>query len=288
MGEEIRAIQQPQRIEGAVRPILRWAGSKRALLGELVARAPREFDRYVEPFVGSACLFLALRPSRALLGDINRDLMNFYRTFRWRPHEVLATARTWPSTRESYLAIRRRAPDELTAVECAARFLYLNRLAFNGVYRTNRLGGFNVPMGKNGGSFPDMDVASRAARMLRRAQLLAGDFETTLSNVRDGDFVYLDPPYSRSSKGNWGVYGYGSFSGEDLDRFVVALGALDSAGARFLVSYTSSPDLLSATSAYRVSTIAVRTQVGGSARSRSVRRELLISNYSADEEVGRS
>jgi DNA adenine methylase len=280
-------IERSGHVDGAVRPVLRWAGSKRTLLDELVARSPREFTRYVEPFAGSACLFLALRPTVAVLGDSNHELMSFYRTFRWRPYEVLATATGWPTTLESYTAIRSLVPDEMPAVEAAARFLYLNRLAFNGVYRTNRQGRFNVPMGRNGGGFPDRKSVSHVARLLRRAELTATDFEVTVRGVGEGDFVYLDPPYSRSPEGNWGVYGYGSFSGVDLERFVAALDEMNTAGARFLVSYTSSAELLSATSAYGVTSIAVRTQVGGKVKSRSVRRELLISNYPPSEEIGR-
>ncbi len=259
-------------------PILRWAGSKRALLGELSRWAPPSFERYIEPFAGSACLFFALAPTRAILGDLNAELIAFYRQLRRRPRPVAGVLEQLPRDPESYYAIRALQPADLPPDARAARFLYLNRMAFNGVYRTNRHGHFNVPVGRRVGAFPTVERLVRCARMLRGAELVPGDFQQTLSHVAAGDFVYLDPPYSRSSHGNYGVYGYGSFDRREIDRLTRALHEIDRRGATFLLSYAAAPEVLSRLRKYRIGRVAVTAQVGGRRSRRSTRDELLVTN----------
>ncbi len=269
---------QPWEVQAATEPLLRWAGSKRALLHELRSWVPDSFARYIEPFAGSACLFFALAPERAVLGDLNEELIAFYRQTRRRPTPVIERLEEMPRDRTSYYAIRAERPGDLEADMRAARFLYLNRMAFNGVYRTNRQGQFNVPLGKRVGAFPSRERIVSCSRLLRRAKLVAGDFEQTLVDVGPSDFVYLDPPYSRSPEGNHGVYGYGSFDRRELNRLLEALGEIDRCGARFLLSYAAAPEVVSRLDDYRVGTLAVTAQVGGRRSRRSTRDELLVTN----------
>lgn len=258
--------------------LLRWAGSKRAILPALLDRVPPSYCRYIEPFVGSACLFFSLAPPRAVLTDLNTELIRFYRTLRHRPKDVGRALAALPRDANTYYAIRAHDPRQLPAVERAARFLYLNRMAFNGVYRTNRRGQFNVPLGRRVGAFPQPGKITAAGRLLRNATLLAGDFEVALDDVVPGDFVYLDPPYSRSPADNYGVYGYGSFDGRHLDRLLNAVMEIDRRGAHFLLSYTDSQGLADRLSTFRIEHVAVTAQVGGRRERRSTREEVLVSN----------
>lgn len=259
-------------------PILRWAGSKRALLPTLLDQVPLSCGRYIEPFAGSACVFFALAPPRAVVSDLNSDLISFYRRLRRHPLALAGALHNMPRDVDSYYAIRAEDPSTLNRDRRAARFLYLNRMAFNGVYRTNRRGQFNVPLGRRVGAFPTAERIAESAQVLRRARLLAGDFEDALEDVGPGDFVYLDPPYSRSSVGNYGVYGYGSFDGRDLKRLVAAVEEIDRSGAHFLLSYTDTPELIALVARYHIRTVAVSAQVGGLSTRRSTRDELLVSN----------
>lgn len=261
-------------------PLLRWAGSKRGLVGELVARRPPGTWRYVEPFVGSACLFFALAPERAVLGDLNRELIFTYRVLREQPDAVAERVHAWGSDSETYYQVRSQESTTLGDVDAAARFIYLNRLCFNGVYRTNRLGQFNVPYGRRPGAIPGRERFAACARMLRHAELRAGDFESTVAGAGAGDFVYLDPPYSRALSDAYGVYGYGSFDGADLDRLLVCLADLDNRGACVLLSYTQHPRLAELGKQWRIDEVAVSSQVGGVAASRTTRHEVLVANYS--------
>src|SRR5579859_6326272 len=192
-------------------PLLRWAGSKRALLPMLVSCVPAQFGTYIEPFAGSACLFFAIRPRCAVLGDFNAELIATYTAIRRHPRLVARHVATWGSSSEEYYGVRALDPDTMPDIMRAARFVYLNRRCFNGVYRTNRHGQFNVPIGTRIGRMPAEKDFYRCSVALRPASLLSCDFDVTLRSARHGDFAYLDPPYSTSTRPNYGEYGYGAF-----------------------------------------------------------------------------
>jgi DNA adenine methylase len=259
-------------------PLLRWAGSKRQMLPSLMAHTPARFRRYVEPFAGSACLFFALRPSAAVLADINLDLMQAYVQVRRHPRQVWRQARKWRVNEQTYYRIRRTRTCDLNAIERAARFIYLNRYCFNGVYRTNRAGQFNVPRGVRTGPIPDEAQFYRCSVALRTADLRCGDFEECISDVGEGDFVYLDPPYVSSSRRRYGEYGYDCFALPDVSRLVNVLRNIDRRKAVFLLSYTPSRPLIRECRAWDIHYLAVRRHVAGFADHRGRVREILVSN----------
>jgi DNA adenine methylase len=161
-------------------------------------------------------------------------------------------------------------------IERAARFVYLNRHCFNGVYRTNKEGQFNVPLGTKAGIIPDKDHFRQFARALRNVQLLACDFERTVTKASSGDFVYLDPPYSRPNIRYRGEYGYGSFSANDLHRLASAVLAADKRGAAVLLSYNST--IAPLLPAWYSIHLPVRRSVAGFNHQRALVMEVLISN----------
>jgi len=262
---------------GSQRPIFRWAGSKRKLLAKLRQFVP-PFVRYVEPFAGSACLFFDLLPSSALLGDVNRELIETYSAVRSWPQKVARLVGAMPISATFYYALRAEDPAAMSMAERAARFVYLNRFCFNGVYRTNRLGKFNVPRGVRTGSLPTSADFKAWSKLLNRATLISGDFEDCLSRVRSGDFVYLDPPYAEEGSRDRGEYGYPRFQQSDFHRVCKALTGLDQIGAKFLLSYRYSKEIRGALSGWHVRTVLVRRHVAGFIDHRSFVRELLASN----------
>src|SRR6266446_5529387 len=170
--------------------ILRWAGSKKKLLSTLRGYIPEQFGRYFEPFVGSGALFFSLSPSDAVLGDLNGELIEALDVLSNNPVKLHRLVSTFPRTKRSYYRVRRSIPTNRLAR--AVRFMYLNRLCFNGLYRTNKENIFNVPCGYGAGEFPSLRSFRDAATRLRKATLLADDFEITLGLVEKNDFVYLD------------------------------------------------------------------------------------------------
>ena len=260
-------------------PIFRWAGSKRKLLPELVSRVPAHYSRYLEPFAGSACLFFALRPAKAILGDCNTDLIAAYSSIRIHPWLVHDAASKWPVSPEFYYKMRDTVGKSAGPIFDAARFAYLNRYCFNGVFRTNKAGRFNVPMGTGSGDFPSARFFYRCAVALRNAQLRVADFAECLEDVKKNDFVYLDPPYAKERGRFRGEYGYGAFSAGDITRLLDCVSRLDRRGAKFLLSYSYCREIRPALENWNHRSVLVRRHVAGFSKDRGRVREVLIANY---------
>jgi DNA adenine methylase len=262
----------------ALPPLLRWAGSKRKLLPRLLSHIPETFERYVEPFSGSACLFFALRPRTALIADLNAHLIETYRIVREHPIKTARALAKLSSGPNEYYQIRGQSHESLSEIDKAARFIYLNRHCFNGVYRTNKCGQFNVPLGTRLGVIPNETQFNRCARALRCAELVSGDFQSVLTKVAKSDFVYLDPPYAKKNSRMRGEYGYNSFAVCDLSRLRAALEEIDRIGATFLLSYANCSEIAEIQSLWFSDNISVKRQVSGFAKHREVVSEVLISN----------
>jgi DNA adenine methylase len=259
------------------RSFLRWAGSKRQLLATLVPQAGTEWTRYVEPFAGSACLFFALQPDRALLGDINPDLILTYRQVKKAPAAVSAELGKWRKNRTTYLRLRAETPEHGTPARRAARFIYLNRCCFNGIYRTNRQGRFNVPYGGDrSGDLPDESLLRACARSLRRARLCPGDFSKVLAQVIPGDFVYMDPPFSIRSRRMFKEYDATMFGEDKLLQLRSWMDNFTERGIRWVVSYAMSDEAEFLRDGYRWSEVAVRRQIAGFSGNRKASSECLI------------
>lgn len=203
---------------------LKWAGGKRWLVPELERHLPQTFNRYVEPFLGGGAVFFALRPEKATLSDINGDLIELYEVVRDSPEELQAQLLVHEQKHEKnyYYLIRSDVPP--TKIERAARTLYLNRTCFNGLYRVNKKGEFNVPIGtKTTVVFPNEDFGAYSAA-LSTANLLVDDFENVIDGADSGDLVYVDPPYTVAHNMN-GFLKYNDhiFSWADQERLKSAI-----------------------------------------------------------------
>jgi DNA adenine methylase len=202
-----------------------------------------------------------------------------YRNIRFDVDRVLECLRRLPTGKRSYYRIRAVSPRSLTEPERAARFIYLNKYCFNGLYRTNLDGVFNVPFGDTKGRDSIDELAIRnAARVLHNIHLIAGDFQRTLSLARPGDFVYLDPPYSVSHRRSFAEYQPAVFDDSELRRLNDSLEDLDSRNISFLVSYAESAEARILTSRWRWRTVSIRRSIAGFASHRSSINEILASN----------
>jgi DNA adenine methylase len=221
-------------------PILRWAGSKRKLVPKIISLFPSEFGRYIEPFAGSACVFTALQPKKAILSDINAELIRTYRTLAESPEAVAAEIQTWNMRKTTYYSLRAIDPAGMTDISSAARFIYLNRRCFNGVFRLNKQGQFNVPIGRRTGPMPTSEQLARFGELLSRADLRTCDFEKSVDRAKKGDLVYVDPPYTRPGTRFRGEYGWNAFQSEDESRLLNALRRATARGATVILSYRGS------------------------------------------------
>lgn len=226
-------------------PFLKWAGGKRWLIrSHKSAFDLSGIKRYVEPFVGSGAVFFGLAPKKAILNDANADLIGTYRAIRsdWAgvaralaKHQKLHGA-------DYYYEVRASSPR--TPASCAARFIYLNRTCFNGLFRVNRLGKFNVPIGTKSSVVLESDDFEAIALRLVDVELTTGDFEKVVDDCRKGDLVYADPPYTVKHNNNGFIkYNERLFSWADQERLKCALERAVARGARVLVSNADHPSI---------------------------------------------
>jgi DNA adenine methylase len=258
---------------------LRWAGSKKALLPILRTFWPGPNARYVEPFCGSARLYFDIAPTHAVLGDINEELISTYRALSTDFGRVIECLRRLRRGKRSYYRLRELDPSKLARSERAARFLFLNRFCFNGIYRTNEAGKFNVPYGnpKSALSF-NFDLLRDAAGLLRSATLINDDFEAVLESADAGDFVYLDPPYAVAKRRVFAEYHPSSFCDRDLERLSTALERLDRRGVTFVLSYADSKEGRAVGDQWYRRRVRSRRNVAGFVGDRKFAYEILASN----------
>lgn len=223
---------------GRLRPFIRWPGGKRWL----VSRYPGLISTpvhgtYYEPFLGSAVIFASIQPQRAVLGDLNPELIATFAAVRDDPEAVKVLLEEHHSrhSKKHYYSVRSAVPG--SGAEVAARFLYLNRTCFNGIYRVNRKGQFNVPIGSRGNVHRSEDDFTAWSAALQQCELVIGDFESVIQKTSKGDLIYADPPYTvRHNLNAFRKYNESLFSWEDQERLARVLTEATLRGARVIVS----------------------------------------------------
>lgn len=208
-------------------PFLKWAGGKRWFVSNHADLLPSEYGTYVEPFLGAGAVYFHLKPTRALLGDVNRDLVETYRAIKdhWQALESSLRYRQRRHRKDPdayYYWLRAKVPSEL--VQRASRLIYLNRTCFNGIYRVNRRGEFNVPRGSKDKVVIETDDFESMSKVLAGAELIAGDFEALIDRADSDDLVFCDPPYTvRHNYNGFRKYNEVLFSWADQERLARAL-----------------------------------------------------------------
>ena len=261
-------------------PFLKWVGGKTSLLHELLKHVPSRLRRYHEPFVGGGALFFAVAPARAILSDSNAELVHCYRQVRDDASGVLDVLARHVYERSHYLMVRALDPKGLPPAERAARFIYLNKTCFNGLWRVNRAGRFNVPIGgyKNP-RFCDPTTLLRASAALRGVQVLHAGFEQALQRTSPGDFVYLDPPYDPvSPTASFASYTAGGFTWEDQKRLAHACIVLNRRGVRFLLSNSATDRVRELYSGFEQRIVRAPRFINSKAGGRGHVDELLVFN----------
>jgi len=218
-------------------PFLKWPGGKRWLVRQLDGLFPSAYERYLEPFLGGGAVFFHLSPRRAVLSDSNKELINVYRCLKSHVEEIEEQL-AYLQKRHSetlYYQIRKMEPTDV--VKRAVRFLYLNRTCFNGIYRVNLKGKFNVPMGSKDLVEYPKDYLKEIAAILRYASVRESDFEKTIDAATSGDFIYIDPPYTvMHNNNNFVKYNSNLFSWDDQVRLADAIKRATNRGATIMLS----------------------------------------------------
>lgn len=190
-----QAVRKAESVQ--TKPILKWAGGKTQMLGELLPKIPTSYGRYIEPFFGGGAMFFSLQPENAVISDSNPELINMYQEVADHVEDVIRCLKRYENTSEMFYAVRSQEWTTLPKAEAAARTIFLNKTCFNGLYRVNKQGQFNVPYGKyKNPKICDKDGLRAASAILKKADILCGDYLLILEHyAQSGDFVFLDPPY---------------------------------------------------------------------------------------------
>lgn len=258
---------------------LKWSGSKQGLLRELTSRTPTGFEHYFEPMMGSAALFLSLRPRHATLGDENSDLVECFRIVRDRVGDLLEALQEHRNTEEHFYRVRALRSEDLSPIVRAARLIFLNKTCFNGLYRHNRHGHFNVPYGRiSNANFRDEETLRRVSGALQGVSLVCGDFTDLLDRAGDRDFVYLDPPYL--AKPHFAMRYSGKVFGEDAHRRLARVSRdLDGRGCKVMISNGDDPLVRELFHGWNIEVLETRRQMNPNAARRAGFHELVIRNY---------
>lgn len=271
-------------------PVVKWAGGKRQLLDTILARAPRRYRHYFEPFFGGGAVFFGLQPARVTLNDINTALMSLYRRIQRDPEGVISAVGELDAgipadkalAKEYFYALRGRynglIARENYGLESDALMLFLNKHCFNGLYRVNSKGQFNVPFnGSLRGSFDEGNIRA-VSQALQGATLLNTDFEQACAEATEGDFVFLDSPYAPLKTGTFQDYTKEGFSLGDHERLAALFRELHKRSCFVMLTNHDTPLIRELYEGYHLEVVSVRRAINSDATKRSG-TEVIITNF---------
>lgn len=246
------------------KPILKWAGGKTQMLGELMPRVPKTYGRYIEPFFGGGALFFSLKPENAIIADSNPELINMYLQVAHHVDDVIECLQKYENTSEMFYEVRSLDWQTLPKAEAAARTIYLNKTCFNGLYRVNRSGQFNTPFGKyKNPKICDIEALRLASEALRKAEILCGDYILVLEHyAQSGDFVFLDPPYLPiSENSDFKRYTKEQFYEDDHVELAKMIGTLHERGCYVILTNSNHPLVHQLYEQYKIEVIQTKRHI---------------------------
>jgi DNA adenine methylase len=271
-------VEQERLVVKCAKPILKWPGGKRFLAPELRRMVPGDYRRYIEPFFGGGAMFFSLAPRHALVGDVNSLLIDCYEAIKTDHGSVYSALRRLKNSKRNYYKVRSSKPRSMATN--AARLIYLMTLSFNGIYRVNKQGQFNVPYGfRSNRKLPNLKSLSQTADALRAVKAFhRGDFADLTKVAKEKDLIYLDPPYHLSSPHGFRGYNGSHFSMLDHERLAAEARRLSKLGAYVFISSSSENAVEDLYKGFRLKRIRRRLIVGAATKSRKIVEELLFSN----------
>ena len=274
-------------------PILKWVGGKRQLLNVIRPLIPKKITTYVEPFVGGGAVVFDLQPSKAIINDYNSDLINVYNVVKHNPQELLSLLEEHDKKNDEEYYYNIRSLDrsheynKMSEVEKAARIIYLNKTCYNGLFRVNQAGQFNSPYGR----YKNPNIVNKPAIMAMSKyfqendiKILKGSYENALKGLKEGSFVYFDPPYMPiSSSASFTGYTENGFLKKEQEGLKLECDKLNMKGIKFLLSNSDHPYIRELYKNYNIVTIQARRSINSNGNRRGEINEVLIKNYGNDE-----
>ena len=261
------------------RPFLKWAGGKKQLLRAIASRFPQQFGCYHEPFLGGGAVFFGLEPCSAVISDINEELIATYKAVRDNVQAVIGALERHRATSEHYYRVRARETTDMTIAERAARMIFLNRTCFNGLYRVNRKGNFNVPFGRHTNlRLYDRSNLLQVAQVLRHVDIRHESVFSLKGRVRRGDLVYFDPPYDPvSPTSSFTSYTTAGFGRDEQVRLASLFAHLADHGVHVVLSNSDTPFIRRLYTGFRIDRVMVRRAINNRGDKRGAVGEVLVS-----------
>ena len=272
-----------------IAPFIKWAGGKRQLLTQIRERMPESFNNYYEPFVGGGAVIFDLRPTSAVINDINKALINAYKQICNASNEFLKKLNEldeamWEDGKEYYYSLREHYNDKLMKeefdVELAALFVFINKHCFNGLYRLNKKGLFNVPYNNSRSFSCDVATIRSISEYLKNVTILDGDFQDACQNAKKGDFLFIDSPYAPLNSTSFESYTKDGFGIESHKILADLYDELTSRGCYCMLTNhnTELINELYGDKGYRIDVVSVKRMINSDATNR-VGEEVIICNY---------
>lgn len=271
-----------------IAPVLKWAGGKRQLLDTLIPLVPKDYSIYCEPFVGGGALFFALQPQSACINDVNHELIRVYTVIKNDVDVLIEQLKQFQNNKDQFYEIRSwdRNKDKythLSDIEKAARIIYLNKTCFNGLFRVNASGEFNVPFGNYANpNIVNEPVLRAISFYFNNSEIVfnAVDYAEILKNLPDNAFVYLDPPYDPVSvTANFTGYTKDGFSRDEQIKLRKCCDELNERGIKFMLSNSATDFICDQYSKYNIEIISAKRLVGADASKRGRIQEVIVRNY---------
>ncbi|MBS4913229.1 MAG: Dam family site-specific DNA-(adenine-N6)-methyltransferase [Veillonella sp.] len=270
-------------------PFVKWAGGKRQLLDKILERLPHSYNSYYEPFIGGGAVLFELQPQKAIINDINKALINTYRIIESSPNEFIQSVQKLDSNiledgKEYYYALRDHYNDKLMKsefdIELAALFVFINKHCFNGLYRVNGKGLFNVPYNNSKRSSIDIESILLVSNFLKNVTILQGDFEDACSNAKKDDFIFFDSPYAPLNPTSFESYTKEGFDIESHTRLAKLFDKLTAKGCYCMLTNHNTQFIneLYGNKGYKIDVISVKRSINSDSSKRTG-EEVIICNY---------
>ncbi len=265
---------------------VKWVGGKKQLLEQFKELYPKDFKNYHEPFIGGGAVgfyvLKHLRPKKAFFSDINEELINTYSIIKSDVDNLISELKKLKSlhNKETYYKVRSEDPKLICDMDKAARFIYLNKTCFNGLYRVNSKGGFNVPMGdsKNPLVCPEEDLLE-INKLLKEVEISVASFDRVLENAQEGDFVYMDPPYYPLKKTSFTRYAKGDFLEKEQKELFEVFKRLDKRGCKVMLSNSDTEFIKELYKEYNIHFVKASRMVNSDGAGRGKINEVVVTNY---------
>ncbi len=263
------------------KPFVKWVGGKRQIINEIHSRMPEKYNKYFEPFVGGGAVFFSNGFKNAVICDKNKDLINVYKVIKNNVEELIQLLKKHLNNKEYYYNVRAIDTNTLDEVEQASRFIYLNKTCYNGLYRVNLKGQFNVPFGRyKSPLICDEDNLRAVSLKLKNTLIINADFENILSRAKKSDLIYFDPPYVPLSDTAYFVsYNKDGFSWKEQIRLRDIYKKLTEKGVFCILSNSYTPEVLELYSGYKIDIVKAGRAINSNGKGRGKINEVIVTNY---------